>query len=524
MRGERTPPLRDTENGIFTPSPSEDEQLNNGEQEKTAPGEWTRYRDTPEQFALEVLGSHWWKAQREVAEALCHSRRVAVKAANGVGKTFLAADLVLWFLYSHPGSVVLTTAPTWRQVEALLWREVRRRHCAACYRAERKGTPILAGKPLQTQLKLEEGHFAMGLSTDEPVRFQGFHAENLLVILDEACGIRAEIWDAVEGICVGKNNRVLALSNPLGTDNRFYQLFSNPGWHTLTISALDHPNVTGANAGEEEDEIPGAVTPEAIEDRIMQWCEPAAEGEAGNGSIIWNEKRYCPNGLFRARVLGEFPAGSEDSLLSRDWIEAAQTRSSPVSTPCALAVDVARFGADETAFALRRGDRIEWIRTVRGQDTMVTAQTAAQIARQEKCDLVLVDETGVGGGVYDRIGEAGVRGLIGVQFGGKTQGLEGDRYQNLKAQLFWRLREALREGRLCLPADTVLTEQLACLRYNMDEFGHIRLERKEELRRRGIASPDRADAVAMLMHPALDAGAKRAVSVSSLDWRSEVNW
>ena len=78
------------------------------------------YRDDPAGFARDILGSRWWDAQTEIADALTKHRRVAVKAANGVGKTYLAADLCLWFLYTHTPSVVLTTAPTWRQVETLL--------------------------------------------------------------------------------------------------------------------------------------------------------------------------------------------------------------------------------------------------------------------------------------------------------------------------------------------------------------------------------------------------------------------
>lgn len=130
------------------------------------------YRDDPAGFARDILGSRWWDAQTEIADALTKHRRVAVKAANGVGKTYLAADLCLWFLYTHTPSVVLTTAPTWRQVEALLWEEIRRRVRAVNVRAELDPTrPKLEGSLLQTKLKITDGHFAMGLSTDEPVRF-----------------------------------------------------------------------------------------------------------------------------------------------------------------------------------------------------------------------------------------------------------------------------------------------------------------------------------------------------------------
>src|SRR5262249_43805105 len=159
--------------------------------------------------------------------------------------------------------------------------------------------------------------FAMGLSTDEPVRFQGFHAENLLVVLDEACGVPEEIWDAVEGVCVGGNNRVLAISNPLSPTGRFYSLFKSPRWKTYTLSALTHPNVVEAVS-----HIPGAVTREAVEDRLASWCEEEKEETVDSSflssslsadAVVWQGRRYRPNGLFRARVLGEFPESATDS-------------------------------------------------------------------------------------------------------------------------------------------------------------------------------------------------------------------
>src|SRR5581483_11827987 len=190
-----------------------------------------------------------------------------------------------------------------------------------------------------------------------PVRFQGFHAENLLVVLDEACGVPEEIWDAVEGVCVGGNNRVLAISNPLSPTGRFYSLFKSPRWQTYTLSALTHPNVM-----EGVSRIPGAVTREAIEDRLANWCEEEKEGERADSAanveiVLWQGRRYRPNGLFRARVLGEFPESATDSLIALSWIEEAMKAGdrfqasgdgedgfSPSPASCILAVDVARFG------------------------------------------------------------------------------------------------------------------------------------------------------------------------------------
>lgn len=531
---------------------------------------YAKYADDPAGFARDVLGSHWWRAQEQIAELLAHNRRVAVKAANGVGKTYLAADLTLWFLYSHANSVVLTTAPTWRQVESLLWEELRKRvrqvngaalqqNSDALFDAktDTKVEARLPGRLLQTGLKIAEGYFAMGLSTDEPVRFQGFHAEDLLVVLDEACGIPEEIWDAVEGICVGKNNRVLAISNPLTPSGRFYSLFSASRWKTCTISALMHPNVVRHSASVPQ--IPGAVTREAVEDRIASWCEEieqdrttekiagrtaakkTGETESADADTFqWHGKTYRPNGLFRARVLGEFPEAGDDSLCSLSWIETAMLRGESDSKTkaastyvkdenstvndgagkyemgkdetgaaelCVIAVDVARFGSDETVWAVRRGKSVLRIMAAHGLDTMAVAGRTHALAIEVGAQIVAIDEVGVGAGVVDRLREAGLAGILGVQFGARPVGLrESELYLNLRAQTYWELRERLRMKTITLPRDETLKAQLMGLRYDYTGHGQIQIESKADMRRRGLPSPDRADAVAMLFCPGIHSG------------------
>src|SRR2546423_1309576 len=244
------------------------------------------YRKRPEAFAAQILGSRWWHKQKEVAESVSSHRRTAVKSANGVGKTYLAADLGLWVLYTHRPGIVLTTAPTWRQVRYLLWEEIRRRFSTARL--------PLPGTLLSTRLTGGEGWFALGLATGDAVKFQGFHAEHMLIVFDEASGIPDPIWEAAEGVAVGKNNRILAIGNPLHTSGRFYQVFRDrSGWKRHSISALEHPNITGNSPT-----IPGAVTREAITERVTEWCEEErARGRHGDGAansdmFEWNDRRY----------------------------------------------------------------------------------------------------------------------------------------------------------------------------------------------------------------------------------------
>lgn len=168
--------------------------------------------------------------------------RVAVKACHASGKTFVAAVAVLWFVTRYQDGIVVTTAPTWTQVEKLLWGEIHR-----AVQSSRIAFPQLS----KTELRIGPGNYALGLSTNEGVRFQGFHGR-VLIVVDEAPGVKAEIWEAIEGIRAGGDVRVLALGNPTIASGPFYDAFTanRDGWCTFTISAFDSPNLTGVNLDE----------------------------------------------------------------------------------------------------------------------------------------------------------------------------------------------------------------------------------------------------------------------------------
>jgi hypothetical protein len=468
-------------------------RLNRRFQEEVWKGQMTRYRRKPEAFARRALGSAWWEKQREVAESVARHRRTAVKSANGVGKTYLAADLALWFLYCYQPSVVLTTAPTWRQVRYLLWEEIRRR-----FQGAREPLP---GELLQTRLSVGPGWYALGLATDEAVRFQGFHAENLLILFDEASGIADEIWEAAEGIAVGKNNRIVAIGNPMTTSGRFYRIFqSESQWRRHTISALEHPNVTGAGAP-----IPGAVTVEAVEERVREWCEemPEEDSPAEADLFTWRGRRCRPNNAFRVRVLGEFPDSAEDTLIPLRWIEAATARwreeyrtGEGLEGVRRAAVDVARFGGDWTVIGLRIGSVVTRLEAAQGCDLMEVAGRVARLAQEERPESIAIDGIGIGAGVADRLQELRIAGVDAVNV--SLPARDRERFANRRAELYWGLRERFRTGDITIPPDEALCSQLGRIRYTYTSRGQIQMVSKEAMRRRGHASPDRADMLALL--------------------------
>jgi phage terminase large subunit len=467
------------------------------------------YRKRPERFAREVLGSRWWSKQRQAAELLAGNRRVVVKSANGVGKTYLAADLALWFLYSHRPSIVLTTAPTWRQVRYLLWEEIKRRFAGARI--------PLQGKLRVVRLDAGNGSYALGLATDDAVKFQGFHLTNLLIIFDEASGIPDEIWEAAEGVAVGGNNKILAIGNPLKASGRFYKVFQGvPAWKKLTISALEHPNVA-----EGTELIPGAVTVESLEERVSEWCEEVGVNGGSNGNndnaavtpdspitpitpitpmnpdvFEWRGRRYRPNNLFRARVLGTFPDSDEEALIPLRWIEAAMSRRLDAVGMKRAAADVARFGDDSTVIGVRIGPVVTRLDVTRGADTMEVAGRIARLAYDEHPESISVDSIGLGAGVVDRLYELGIDGVEAVNVGLPAR--DSGRFANQRAELYWNLRERFRTGDIAIPRDDALCAELAGIRYTHSSKGQIKIESKEEMKRRGQKSPDRADMLAML--------------------------
>ena len=436
---------------------------------------------TPVDFARDVLGVEPWEKQVEVLTALAQHRRVAVKSGNGLGKGFCAAVALLWFIHSHPdAAIALSTAPTFRQVRHILWRQVRRLY--------RPAAQVLGGTMLDTRWELSDDRYAMGLSADGADQFQGFHSPNLFIVVDEAEDVSEEIYEAIEAVMTSSDPLLLLIGNPTSMSGAFRRAFYEERriYRNITISALDSPNLKEGRVV-----IPGLTTPEWVEER----------------KEIWGERTE----VYRSRVLGEFPDQGEDTLLRLSDIEAAVNgiveaeswnagndtvygAQRAAAGEVILAVDVARFGSDRTVILRRRSDNVEDIQVLRQHDTMeITGRIVAAI-REHRPAEVVVDEIGIGAGVVDRLRELGF-GVRGVNVAHKAK--QDEQYANLRAEGYWRLRERFVSGRISIPGDRGLIGELAALRYDYDSLGRIKIEGKDEMRKRGPPSPDLADALMM---------------------------
>ena len=191
----------------------------------------------PVLFVKKILGHRVWAKQAEILRSVGTRLRTAVKACHASSKTFTAAEVALWWLTHKKNGVVVTTAPTQIQVDRLLWGEI---HQALSM------SKIEYPKPSATKLQLGPNRYAIGLSTNECERFQGFHGD-VLIILDEAPGVKPKIYEAIEGIRAGGDVRVLALGNPTIASGPFYDAFTTnrESWNQISISAFDTPNLQG---------------------------------------------------------------------------------------------------------------------------------------------------------------------------------------------------------------------------------------------------------------------------------------
>ena len=447
---------------------------------------WAR---DPEYFARKILGiDTLWERQVEILTALRDHRRVAVPSCHESGKTFVASVAAAWWLLSHAPSKVITTAPTNRQVKDLLWSEIRAR---AFNVRNRLGEGAAAwGTPNQMDWRIPDvpQWFATGFAStadkasENASRLQGYHSPSMLVILDEAGGIQREVWAAVDSMLTSGTAKVLAIGQPQsGTE--FERVCRSPDWRTMRISAFDCPNFRpGAKP------MPWGVTPRWAEEMRRRW---------GEGSSVYQTK-----------VLGMFPEAAVDTLLSLADVERAIARPALdwSKLPIGMGCDVARFGSDETVIYVVQGGRILHVESWAGQDTMKTAGAVLRLAKsfgiqRQDAHLIAIDDTGVGGGVTDRLREQEWY-VEAVNFGSApSRTLDEEKFVNRRMELWWNLRDWVKTIAALgdVPEDTkdALRADLVAPKYEQKSDGRIALEAKDKIGERVGRSPDHGDALAL---------------------------
>ena len=436
------------------------------------PSRFTRYGADFDAYAAEVARMHLTSSQRKILLGLQEHDRVAVKAGNAVGKTAAVGFVMQHHLAGGPGSVVVSTSATEAQLRRVLWRELRSQF-------KRTGHFFNPSTVMETEIRLADDWFAVGFSTDVPEAMQGIHAERILVVVDEASGVSEDIYDAIEGVLAGGQAKLLIVGNPLRTSGTFFDAFNSrrDEFHTLTISAFDTPNFTGEDV------------PRGLRKRLVQprWVERLEKREAGSNA-------------YRIKVLGEFPAQADDTVISLDDLTQAQTATLEPGLPLVLGLDVARYGSDETVLALREGNRIRILDAWHGRSLMETTGRVIEHARRLQIERarrprIVIDDAGVGGGVTDRLREQGFN-VVG--FNGGSRARHSNDYPNRRSELWFDCSEVLPALDLD-PADEELGRELLAPSYSFDSSGARVVEQKSNTRKRLRRSPDRADAILLTL-------------------------
>lgn len=427
--------------------------------------------------------------QRDVLESIRDHKETLVPSCHDSGKTWVAARAVFWFLYAHPNdSVVISTAPTFQQVTELLWREV------ASAAAKFKYPGGHGGRLLQTKFELGPKWFATGITSDDPVNYQGFHAANILVVLDEADGIKKEVWNALEGVLTSANAKLLAIGNPLDPTSEFanrVRIARSPRAKVIRIAADDVLSYT------DDGSHPYLLQRAWVEDKREKWGETSA--------------------LYLGKVLAQWPDQNIDTLIPIPWLIRAKARAVPKGIRT-LGVDVARFGANRSVRTLLEGNWFVWSKAAEKEDTVQTASRVLRDIGQFEPAMTAIDETGIGGAVLDQVRrQLGQRAqsVMGVNNGAEPS--DKVKFANRGSEMWWRVREAFEKDEIGFSMDDpeAVDELISDLnrptyeyiresRLKVDKYGLPRGKSEYSLstEERSQVSPDRGDSFVLAYNAA----------------------
>lgn len=433
------------------------------------------------------LSEDLWSKERAILESVRDHRRTAVHSCFDVGKSFTAARTVAWWLDNSPAyeAFAVTTAPTFPQVKAILWREIRRAH--------RLGK--LKGRTNLTEWILGDEMIAMGRKPAEydATAFQGIHARRVLVVIDEAAGVPKAIFDAVEGLVANEESRVLAIGNPDDSTSEFAEVCKpGSGWNVIHISAFDSPNFTEEPVADKL--RPLLVSKTWVDERREKWGQDSP--------------------LYISKVLGEFPEDSDDGVVRASKVAKCRIPRDPDwvdgdLTPVELGVDVGA-GGDFTSIRERRGRKAGRVWRDHSADSEKVVMKVVHAIRETGATRVKVDTIGIGWGVVGHL--RSLRGKKPEDGGHKAQIVpinvaesphDGERFAKLRDEIWWEIGRELSDDEWwdLSSIDDDTTAQLLAPKYGIDAAGRIKVEKKEETKKRlAGSSPDDADALLLAFY------------------------
>lgn len=420
------------------------------------------YRNRPVEFVEDVLKATPLPWQREFLTAIARGeRRISVRAGHGVGKSTACSWAIVWFLLTRYPQKTVCTAPTAGQLFDALFSEVKR-WINALPPVLKDNIEVFSDRIVLKAAPESSFVSARTSSADRPEALAGVHSENVLLICDEASAIPEPVFESAAGSMSGHSATTVLIGNPTRNTGLFFrthhQLSSD--WKTMHVSCMENPLVSV--------------------DFVNQI--KATYGENSNA--------------FRVRVLGEFSLREDDVLIAAELVDSAMARDVAIDRhePIIYGVDVARFGDDRTVVVKRQGNVVTEVRSWTGADLMETTGRIVHEAEIDKPSEIMVDSIGLGSGVADRLRELGynVRDVNVAESAAMNP-----QAARLRDELWLTVRDWLNQRTCKLPKMDDLRQELCGPTYTFTSTGKIKVEGKSELKRRGMRSPDIADALCL---------------------------
>ena len=447
-----------------------------------------RYRDDPVAFAREVIDIEPDEWQVELLDAIAAPaiRRVSVRSGHGVGKSTGVAMAAIWHVLMRYPSKTVVTAPTSSQLFDACFAEMKK--VAKALKPPFNDLLDIKSDRIELRSSPESTFISCRTSRSEtPEALAGVHSENVLLLADEASGIPEAVFEAASGSMSGEHATTVLTGNPTRNTGFFYDTHTRlkDDWYTMHVSCVDSPRVAD----------------DFVDDMKRRYGEDSP--------------------AFHVRVLGNFPPSEEDTVIPVATIEHAMANTIKVheDTMAIWGLDVARQGGDSSVLCKRQGPVVHPLTVWRNLDLM-------QLTGAVKADYdstppskrpieIIVDSNGFGAGVLDRLRELGLpaRGL-----NVSERAMAKATYLNMRAELWFKAKQWLEGMDVSLPKDDALYAELAAPRYHFTSSGKIQVESKEAMKKRGVRSPDRADALCLAL--AADFTTMAYGTSSSSGWRA----
>ena len=426
-----------------------------------------RYRNDPVLFVQEVLKQKPDPWQIEMLEAVnAGERRISIRSGHGVGKSTAASWVMLWTLLTNFPVKIVVTAPTSAQLFDALFSELKRWIGELPVAL----STILDVKSDRVSHRAAPSDAFISARTSRPENseaLQGIHSDKVLILVDEASGIPPAVFEAAAGSMSGANACTILLGNPTRSSGFFFDTHHRQAaeWWTRKVSCSDSPRVSD----------------EYIREMATRY------GSESNA--------------YRVRVLGEFANKDDDTAIPLELVESAMNRENVTvldDEGIVWGLDVARFGSNNSVLAKRQGRKLLSLRSWNNLDLM--ALCGAVMAEYESCPprqqpaAICIDSIGVGGGVVDRLRELNLP-AIGINTA-ETPAMR-QTYLNLRAELWFKVKAWLEARDCSMPRDDNLLAELVSPKYKFTSSGKLQIEGKDAMKKRGLPSPDMADALCL---------------------------